>query len=139
MIYCSDYCVSPVKLDEQSARGVASTTEAIKNVAEDVKALGTLLKLAQNDQDTIFLGAVGMRCRDYNGLKKTEQTIYNRLKKTSGIFNSYITEGDGIRKAAEKWWLVYDISSANAEKQSKQFREFVSELLQKIIKRKCSM
>ncbi len=36
VIYASQFCISPVKLDAQSVIGVASTTEAIRNVDEDV-------------------------------------------------------------------------------------------------------
>ena len=56
-------------------------------------------------------------------------TIYNRLKRTTGIFKNYVTEGDGIRQAAEQGVLVFDISSQNAQKQSEQFKDFVIELL----------
>lgn len=133
VIYASDYCVSPVKLDAQSAIGVPSTVEAIRNVDEDVKAVGSLLGLPANYTDTNFLGAVGMMCREWGGsLKYTETITYNRLKRTTGIFDSYITEGDGIRLAAEQGRPVYSITGANAEKQSRQFMELVEELLHEV-------
>ncbi len=133
VIYTSDYCISPVKLDQQSAIGVPSTIEAINNVDEDVEAVGALLELGQDYQDTTFLGALGMMCRDYGGsLKYTEQVIYNRLRRTTGCFRTYVTEGDGIRKAAAQGCPVYDIRLYNAYKQTNQFREVIDELLEKI-------
>lgn len=133
VIYACDYAVSPVKLDAQSAIGVPSTVEAIKNVDEDVRAVGSLVGLEGSYKDTVFLGAIGMMCREWGGaLKYSEQITYNRLKRTTGIFDSYITEGDGIRWAAEQGCSVYDISGANAEKQAGQFRELVEELQRKL-------
>lgn len=131
VIYASDYCVSPVKLDAQSTIGVASTAEAIRNVDEDVKAIGPLAGLAE--KKTIFLGAVGMMCREWGGsLIYTESAEYIRLRRTTGIFDSYVTEGDGIRQAAQQGCSVYDLSGVNAEKQSNQFQELVQELLRKV-------
>ena len=133
VIYASDYCVSPVKLDAQSSIGVPSTVEAITNVDEDVMAVGSLVGLEAEYKDTIFLGALGMMCREWGAaLKYSEQNTYNRLKRTTGIFDSYVTEGDGIRQAAEEGCSVYDISGANADKQAGQFRELVQELRGKL-------
>lgn len=65
-------------------------------------------------------------------LKYSEQITYNRLMRTTGIFDTYVTEGDGIRWAAEQGCSVYDITGANAEKQAEQFQEVVQELLSKL-------
>jgi chromosome partitioning protein len=133
VIYASDYCVSPVKLDQQSAIGVPSTIETIKNVDEDVKAVGTLLNLEQDYDYTIFLGALGMMCREWGGtLKYSEQIIYNRLHRTTGCFDSYVTEGDGLRTAAAQGCPVYDINFDNARKQSDQFQAVIQELMNNI-------
>lgn len=133
VIYASDYCVSPVKLDAQSAIGVPSTVEAIRNVDADVRAVGSLVGVEAAYKETVFLGAIGMMCREWgNALKYSEQSIYNRLNRTTGIFDSYVTEGDGIRLAAEQGRSVYDVSGANAEKQAEQFQELVQELLRKL-------
>jgi len=133
VIYASDYCVSPVKLDAQSAIGVPSTTEAIRNVDADVTAVGALVGLEGSYKDTVILGAIGMMCREYGSeLKYSEQIIYNRLKRTTGIFDSYVTEGDGIRLAAQQGCSVYDIPAANAEKQAAQFCEVIDELLRRL-------
>jgi chromosome partitioning protein len=91
VIYASDYCISPIKLDAQSSVGVPSTAEAIQNVAEDVRAIGPITGLQAKNIE--FLGAVGMMCREYgSALKYSEQLIYNRLKRSTGIFDSYVTE-----------------------------------------------
>jgi len=133
VIYASDYCISPVKLDAQSSIGVPSTAEAIGNVDADVRAVGSLVGLEASYEDTVFLGAIGMMCREWgNALKYSEQITYNRLVRTTGIFDSYVTEGDGIRWAAQQGCSVYDISGANAEKQAEQFQEVVRELLSKV-------
>lgn len=133
VIYASDYCVSPVKLDAQSSIGVPSTVEAIRNVDADVRAVGSLLGLGEDYKDTVFLGAVSMMCREYGGaLKYSEQITYNRLARTAGIFDSYVTEGDGIRWAAEQGCSVYDIAGLNAEKQAEQFQNVARELLGKL-------
>ncbi|MGO9532015.1 MAG: ParA family protein [Syntrophobacteraceae bacterium] len=133
VIFASDYCVSPVKLDNQSSVGVPSTVEAIKNVDADVIAVGTTMGIIEDYKETVFLGALPMMCRDYGeSLKYSEQIIYNRLKRTTGIFESYVTEGDGIRIASAEGSTVYDISGPNAEKQKEQFRNVVEELLTKI-------
>jgi len=133
IIYASDYCVSPIKLDNQSAIGVPSTVEAIRNVDEDVQALAPLMDKDDGYVNTIFLGALGMMCREWGGtLKYSEQAVYNRLRRTTGVFEAYVTEGDGLRQAAAQNCLVYDITSQNALRQSNQFKEFISELLKKI-------
>ena len=133
VIYASDYVVSPVKLDQQSAIGVPSTVEAIKSVNSDVKAVNQMIGGDPHYKDTQFLGAIGMMCREYGlSLKYSEQLIYNRLQQTTGIFNNYVTEGDGLRLAAQEQCAVYDISGANADRQSLQYRSMINELISKI-------
>ena len=131
VIFASDKCISPVKLDNQSATGVPSSAEAIRNVNDDMKAVATIIDLALDYQDTEFLGAVGMMCREYSGsLKYPEQIIFNRLRRTTGILNTYVTEGDGIRQAAANGTTVYDTDGANARKQAAQHRRLIKEILQ---------
>jgi len=133
IIYASDYCVSPIKLDNQSAIGVPSTVEAIHNVDEDIQALAPLMEENARYENTVFLGAMGMMCREWGGmLKYSEQAVYNRLQRTTGVFKSYVTEGDGLRQAAAQNCSVYDITTQNGTKQSGQFKEFINELLTKI-------
>lgn len=133
IIYASDYCVSPIKLDNQSAIGVPSTVEAIRDVDEDITALAPLMEEDSEYSNTDFLGALGMMCREWGGtLKYSEQTVFNRLRRTTGVFQSYVTEGDGLRQAAARNCLVYDITTPNGIKQSTQLQEFVSELLTRV-------
>lgn len=132
VMYASDYCVSPVKLDAQSSIGVPSTVQAINNVNEDAVAVGKLVGLEEYKK-TVFLGAIGMMCREWgHELKYSEQSIYNRLKRSTGIFDAHVTEGDGLRLAVEQGCSVYDITGANAEKQAQQFKDVVEELLSKL-------
>lgn len=133
VIYASDYCVSPVKLDNQSAPGVPSIVEAIHNVDEDIKAVAEIFSLGLDYEETQFLGAAGMMCREWGGnLKYSERAIFNRLRRTTGILSTYVTEGDGIRQAAANGTTVYDVDGPNAHKQSEQFQCLIDEILQRV-------
>lgn len=90
-----------------------------------------MVDLEQDYSETEFLGAVGMMCREWGGtLKYSEQNIFNRLQRTTGILNSYVTEGDGIRRAAESRTTVYQVDGSNARKQSEQYRQLTNEIIQ---------
>ena len=133
VIATSDYLVSPVKLDQQSSVAVASTIEAMNHVNDDIQVASSLVGPVPEYKPTQFLGAIGMMCREYGqALKYSEQTIYNRLLRTSGMFNSYVTEGDGLRQAAQNSCPVYDLNSLNAKRQSRQFRDVTAELVRRI-------
>lgn len=129
VIYASDYCVSPVKLDRMSSIGVATIVGEINNVNADIEMISkSVPNVSYND--TEFSGSIGMMAREWGGsLKQSEQTEYNRLRRTGGVFKTYVTEGDGIRQAAAARVPVYDIALANAEKQSDQFKDLTSEFL----------
>jgi chromosome partitioning protein len=131
VIYGCNYCVSPVKLDRQSSIGVATVIGEINNVNADVEMIrNNVTDVAHND--TIFVGSMGMMCRDYGqDLKQSERLEYNRLRRTGGVFDNYVTEGDGLRLAAASRIPVYDVSGANASKQSGQFLALTSEFLSK--------
>lgn len=130
VIAASDYLVSPVKLDQQSSVAVASTAQAVHDVNEDIKSTASLIDSRRRYRQTTFIGAVGMMCREYGGsLKYSENLVYNRLRRTSRIFRSYVTEGDGLRQAAQNFVPVYDLTMANALKQGEQFHEVTSELV----------
>lgn len=131
VIYASDYCVSPVKLDRQSSIGVATVIGEINNVNADVEMLAALLGNADY-VDTQFSGSIGMMAREWGGeLKQTERVEYNRLKRTGGVFANYVTEGDGLRQAAAARTPVFSIGGANADKQSDQLRAVTNEFLVK--------
>ncbi len=88
--------------------------------------------VAETYEDTVTLGAVGMMCREWGGaLKYTEQVQYNRVMRTTGVFETYVTEGDGIREAAQQGCTVFDISGANAGKQAAQLAELTQEVMSK--------
>lgn len=132
VVYASDYCVSPVKLDLQSTIGVPSAQEAITEVNEDMKMIAAALGEAADYRPTVFAGSIAMMAREWGGiLKATERTQYRRLSMSGGIFKHYVTEGDGLRQAAASRCPVYGINGANAEKQAGQFREVTEEFLQK--------
>ena len=130
VIFASDKCISPVKLDNQSATGVPSTVEAIRNVNEDMQAVATMVNVVRDYEDTEFMGAAGMMCREYGGgLKYSEQIIFNRLRRTTGILDTYVTEGDGIRQAAANGTTVYDTDGPNARKQAEQYERLIDEIM----------
>jgi chromosome partitioning protein len=133
VIYASDYCVSPVKLDLQSAIGVASAIEAMNDVNADVEMMSRALENAPTHPPTRFAGAMGMMAREWGAiLKRTERTEYLRLQRAGiTVFDSYITEGDGLRQAAANRNPVYDVTGNNAERQSTQFREMTTEFMTK--------
>lgn len=129
VIYASDYCVSPVKLDRQSAIGVATILGEINNVNADVEMIQNSISVFPYEE-TVFSGSIGMMAREWGGdLKQSEQIEYNRLRKLGGVFKNYVTEGDGLRQAAAERKPVYDVSIANADKQSDQFKKLVSEFI----------
>lgn len=129
IIYASDYCVSPVKLDRQSSIGVATILGEISNVDADVEMIRSSVPDVVY-QDTEFKGSMGMMAREWGeALKQTEQVEYNRLRRTGGVFTGYITEGDGLRQAAASRIPVYFVSGANADKQSGQFQALTDEFI----------
>lgn len=136
VIFASDYCVSPVKLDEQSSVGVPSTIEAIKQVNKTGERLASL-ELG-SFVATKFAGAIGMMAREYDGdLIYSMKQQYNKIKslhrdnnnKQDGIFVNYVTEGDGIRNAAAQRLAVFDMDGNVAEKQSAQFIAVIKEFI----------
>ncbi len=130
IIYASDYCVSPVKLDRQSSIGVATVIGEITNVNNDISMIRRSLDVEDGYENTIFSGAMGMMAREYaEDLKQSEQLEYNRLRRSGEIFSNYVTEGDGLRVAAANRQPVYDVPLANAYKQSEQFQALTIEFM----------
>ena len=132
VIYSSDYCVSPVKFDRQSSIGVATVIGEINNVNADVELIKNSLDSALQYMDTVFSGSMGMMTREWGeDLKRTEYLERNRLRRTGSVFETYVTEGDGLRRALLDRAPVYDVSGNNASKQADQFRELTREFLEK--------
>jgi chromosome partitioning protein len=133
-IYASDYAVSPVKLDLQSSIGVPTVIAEIQGVNDDVAAIQTTLGEPKTYNPTHFVGAIGMMARQYGGdLKDTENTEYRRLARIGSIFEHYVTEGDGIRRAAQNRTSVRFITGANAQKQTAQLDDVTAEFLAKCL------
>jgi chromosome partitioning protein len=132
VIYACDYCVSPVKLDLQSTIGVPSAQEAINEVNADVEMIQRALGEPISHTPTRFSGAIGMMAREWGSiLKATERAEYRRLQRAGGIFDSYVTEGDGLRQAAANRNPVYNIKGANAERQAQQFLQLTEEFMKR--------
>jgi len=121
-----------VKLDLQSSVGVPTVVSEIGTVNKDVALMKSTIDNTLTYRPTLFAGAMGMMAREYRGTpKQTEADEMRRLRSTGTVFSAYVTEGDGIRKAAQERLPVYDISGANADKQSLQFRQLTTEFLTK--------
>ena len=132
VIYSSDYCVSPVKFDRQSSIGVATVMGEINNVNADVELIKNSLDSELEFSDTIFSGSMGMMAREWGGdLKRTEHLERNRLRRTGSVFETYVTEGDGLRRALLDREPVFDVGGSNANKQAGQFRQLTLEFLEK--------
>jgi chromosome partitioning protein len=132
VIYASDYAVSPVKLDLQSAIGVPTVIAEIDGVNDDVKSIQASLGIPIAYSPTEFAGAIGMMAREYAGdLKDTEDTEFRRLKRIGTVFDNYVTEGDGIRRAAQNRTSVRSINIANAQRQTSQLDAITVEFLGK--------
>ena len=132
VIYSSDYCVSPVKFDRQSSIGVATVSGEINNVNADVELIKNSLDRDLEFSDTIFSGSMGMMAREWGGdLKQTENLERNRLRRTGSVFETYVTEGDGLRRALLDREPVYDVGGNNASKQAYQFRQLTREFLER--------
>src|SRR3546814_18767638 len=86
------------------------------NVNADVEMLrGSITNV--DYEDTQFVGSIGMMAREWGGeLKQSEQTEFNRMRRTGGVFKNYVTDGDGLQQASESRMPVYYVSCANAEK-----------------------
>jgi chromosome partitioning protein len=73
-----------------------------------------------------------MMAREWGGaLKDSEDTEFRRLRGIGAIFDNYVTEGDGIRRAAQNRTSVRSINIANATKQAYQFEAVTNEFLGK--------
>ena len=132
VIYSSDYCVSPVKFDRQSSIGVATIMGEINNVNADVTLIKDSIDDSLQHSDTIFSGSIGMMTREWGDeLKWTEHVERNRLRQTGGVFENYVTEGDGLRQALLNRQPVYDVNGNNANKQASQFRQLTQEFLER--------
>jgi chromosome partitioning protein len=130
VIYASEYAVSPVKLDLQSSIGVPTIIGEIDAVNEDVTLIKAALGRPQHYVPTAFAGAIGMMAREWGGtLKDTEDTEYRRLVRVGSMFKNYVTEGDGIRRAAQNRTTVRTIQIANAKKQAAQFEQIANEFV----------
>jgi chromosome partitioning protein len=101
-------------------------------VNADVEMVRRAIGNLEEHPPTVFAGAIGMMAREWGGiLKQTERVEYRRLQLAGGIFENYVTEGDGLRQAAAGRYDVYQVGIANAEKQAQQFLAITLELMQK--------
>lgn len=132
IIYASDYCVSPVKLDLQSSIGVPTIISEINSVNRDIALMQSTVAPSLVYTPTKFVGAMGMMAREYGGVpKQTEIEEIQRLRKAGPVFKRYVTNGDGLNRAAQERMPVFDVGGANAAKQSAQFKLLTEEFIVK--------
>lgn len=132
VIFSSDYVVSPVKLDLQSSIGVPTVIAEIDGVNDDVQAIAATLGAPSTYRPTKFAGAIGMMAREWGGsLKDSEDTEFRRLTRIGAMFDNYVTEGDGLRRAAQNRTSVSNINIQNAKKQTGQLVAITNEFLVK--------
>jgi chromosome partitioning protein len=132
VVYACDHCVSPVKLDLQSTIGVPSAIQAINEVNSDMEMITNATGSDHGYTQTNFSGAIAVMSREWGEmLIGTQRTEYRRLQRSCGIFEAYVTEGDGLRQAARDRCPVFDVGGANADKQSAQYRSVTQEFLRK--------
>ena len=132
IVYACDFCVSPVVFDRQSSIGVATIIGEISNVNADVSLIKISLDGELQYSDTIFSGSIGMKAREWGGsLKWSENLERDRMARTGGVFDNYITEGDGLRRALLDRCPVYEVGGSNADRQANQFRQLTLEFLEK--------
>ena len=130
IIYVCDFVCSPVKLDRQSTVGVPSAIEAIENVNADMKLVGNAMREQVEYNPTRYAGAIATQAREWGGmLKWSERGEYRRIGRQGYVFEAYVTEGDGLRKAARERCPVFNIGGQNAAKQSDQLRRLTREFL----------
>lgn len=131
IIYTCDFVCSPVKLDLQSTVGVPSAIEAIENVNADVKLVENAMNEQVDYKPTRYAGAIATQAREWGGmLKWTERGEYRRIGRQGFVFEAYVTEGDGLRRAARERCPVFDIGGQNASKQSDQLRRLTREFME---------
>lgn len=132
VVYACDYCVSPVKLDLQSTIGVPSAQQAINEVNDDMDMIRKAVPEVSDFKQTQFAGAIPMMVREWGGmLISTMRSQYRRLQLSGGVFENYVTEGDGLRQAANSRIPVFNVQGPNAERQATQFRAIAKEFMER--------
>lgn len=63
-------------------------------------------------------------------LKWSEMAEYRLISRQGFVFEAYVTEGDGLRRAARERCPVFDIGGQNAKKQSDQLRRLTREFME---------
>ena len=128
----TNYYMLGLKLPNVTICSRLSTSRYNSHVNADVDLIKNSLDGDIQYSDTIFSGSMGMMAREYGGdLKWSEYWERNRLRLTGSVFETYVTEGDGLRKALLDRESVYDVSGNNANKQAQQFRRLTVEFLEK--------
>jgi chromosome partitioning protein len=119
-------------MDLQSSIGVPTVVSEIDSVNNDVQLMIATIEPTLSYRPAVFAGAIGMMIREYNSEpKQSELEELRRLRRATVVFESYVTEGDGVRRAAQERVPVFDISGSNAAKQSQLFEDLTAEFLAK--------
>jgi chromosome partitioning protein len=109
---------------------VPSAQQAINEVNEDMEMIVRAVGPVPGYSQTRFAGAIAMMVREWGGiLISSMRPQYRRLAASGGIFENYVTEGDGLRQAASARSPVYNMEGLNAERQKAQFMAITQEFM----------
>ncbi|ENQ9726595.1 ParA family protein [Yersinia enterocolitica] len=139
--FASNWYVVPAIPDFLSTIGISQIGGYMDQFNQDFDSMWKYAGLPDNYQETSFGGVVFNMVDEYrNGPKVGHQEIIDNMVSQLGknaIFDSYITDGDGMSAAAQMNLPVYayrDLprSQQNAQKQAEYFIKVVDELVVRI-------
>ncbi|CQR46291.1 Sporulation initiation inhibitor protein Soj [Paraliobacillus sp. PM-2] len=130
-LYASDYYLIPTILDTLSSYGLMS----IKNKVTELN--NTFYSKDSNYIKTKLLGIITNSIIETKGQpKNTQMLVLNKIQSAfpNLVFDSYLTQGDGISKASAHAYPVFafEKSSKNAAKQSEHIRKIITESLDRM-------
>ncbi|WP_429057386.1 ParA family protein [Aeromonas jandaei] len=140
--YASDYYVVPAIPDFLSTVGISLIRTHMEQFNQDYSSMWTYAGLPGNYKSTIFGGIIFNMVDEYGGGPKDghAQTIRSikQQHSASSVFDSYVTDGDGMSTAAQANLPVYafsDLSRSqqNAQKQAQYLYDVVDEFYKKIV------
>jgi chromosome partitioning protein len=139
--FASDYYLVPAIPDFLSTVGISLIKKAMDNFNKDFESMCSYAGITQPYVDTKFAGIVFNMVDEYGGGPKSGHAgiIANvqHEQGVSAVFNSYVTDGDGVSAAAEMNLPVFAYSDLpraqqNAEKQAGYFEKVVDEFITRV-------
>jgi len=140
--FASDYYVVPAIPDFLSTVGIVLINQYMDQFNTDYVSMWSYAGLPGSYTETKFGGIIFNMVDEYGGGPKDgHQQIINSMKSQLGsdaIFESYVTDGDGISAAAQAHLPVYAYSDLprahqNAQKQSEYLQRVVDEFISRVV------